>query len=153
MRRIGLVTVVGVMLVTLVLAYSQGSQRTSQSTQTASQAELSRSAKAKRVLVKELPKNLSGLELKDGTFRISPGFKVVPRTGSTVALMQNEGSGGGSATVDCSCSGKEGSCVPKTTSGGGSTVLTCSAPKDNPCKGECIMAVTMGGNKTRLAIY
>lgn len=166
MRRIHLFTVVGVILIALIFAYSQSPQSTSQSPGTtnagaqtgtnagATTTTNAQPVKAKKMLVSELPKGLEGIVLKDGVFKLSPGFKFVPRTGSTLALVRNEGGGNGSANVDCSCSGKEGACVPKTTSGGGTTVLTCvSASKENACTGECIMAVTMGGSKTKLAIF
>jgi hypothetical protein len=148
--------VVGVILIALVLAYSQSPQPTSPSTQPAPQAEVAKPVKAKRLLVRKLPEGLEGMVLKNGMFALAPGFKFEPRGETAFALVRvNNSGGGGSATVDCSCSGHNvtGSCVPKTVSGGGTTVLSCGPPKENRCTGECVMVVTMGGSKTKLAIF
>jgi hypothetical protein len=156
MKRIYFVSAVTLMFSALIFASGQSPQPTRQSPQTAIQAQPTQSAKAKKVLVRELPTNLQGIELKDGAFRLSPGFKLVPKTASTVALVQNEAPGSGSATIDCSCSGNigtTGACVPKTVIAGGSSYVNCGSPKENKCTGECIMVVTMGGSKTKLAIF
>ena len=156
MRRIHLVTVVALLLITLIFAYSQSPQPSPQSVQTATRTAASQPVKAKKVLVRALPKGLEGIVLKDGVFTLSPGFKFTPRTENSIALVRNESPGGGSATVDCSCSGNvgtTGACVPKTVSGGGTTYVSCGSAKENKCTGECIMVVTMGGSKTRLAIF
>jgi hypothetical protein len=150
MTRTHLVTVVGVILIALIFAYSQSPQRTSKPAQTATQAEPSKPVKARKVLVKELPKGLEGIELKNGEFKLKPGYKFVPDSNSsgTVALQT-----GGLSDVDgkfkCSCS-VDGSCTFVSHQG---TLFCVKKPTDTCTEGVCDFTVTIGGLKTKLAIF
>ena len=152
MRPIHLLAVFTLILSALVFAYSQAPQRTSQPLQTAIQAA---PVKAKKLLVRELPKGLEGIVLKDGVFRLSPGFKFLPRTNSTVALIRNEGGPDTSGSFECSCAGASsgGTCSSKVIAAPGGGTLSCTSSKDKPCSGDCLLVVTIDGSKTKLAIY
>ena len=149
MRRIHFVPVVTLMLSTLILAYGQLPQAGGQIGQTATQAQPTQPAKAKKVLVRELPKTLQGIALENGVFKLKPGYKFVPQPNNTVAVGLQAG-GGVSGSFDCFCAKEGGGSCSTTTVGG---TISCGKSKTTPCSDECILRTTIDGNKTKLAIF
>lgn len=94
MRRIQIVTVFTLILAALIFAYSQAPQSTTRLAQTATRDQKNEAGKAKRVLVKRLPKGAIGLELKDDVFRLKPGYKFERQSPNRVVvrLANNGGS-------------------------------------------------------------
>jgi hypothetical protein len=155
MNRINLVTVVGVILIALIFAYSQEPQRTT--SPSATQAEFSQSVKAKKILVNELPKGLEGIVLEKGIFKLRPGYKFVNQTRNTVAVALKAG-GGLTGTFTCGCYAKAGSgktpsgnCKVKTTDSQGS--ISCVSDESNPCNAECFLDAKVNKTASRLAIF
>ena len=73
MRHINIVTAVALIFSLMILSYSQSPQPQSRTGETSSQA-----ANAKgKALVKRLPADLEGVELKDGGLRVKPGYKFM----------------------------------------------------------------------------
>lgn len=156
MTRTHLVTVVGVILLALIFAYSQGPQRTSQPAQTATQSEPNQPPKAKKILVKELPKELAGMTLQNGVFKLAPGYKFVPKTNGSVAVALRA-TGAVSGTFDCLCLRSEGgpkqsgNCKVKLNNE--STTLSCVKDETNPCSDTCFLDSIVKGTSMRLAIF
>ena len=148
MRRIHLFAVFTLILSLLVFAYSQSPVQSPQTGQTVTQITQSQPVKAKKVLIKELPKTLEGIELKEGVFKLMPGYKFVPQLNNTVALQT--GGRGVSGTFDCFCSKEGGGSCSATTVGG---TISCQKSKTTACSDECILRTTIGLSQTRLAIY
>ena len=93
------------------------------------------------VLVKQLPASMEGVELKDGSLRLKPGFifEKQPRHGFAVARM----SGGQHVTSGgCGCTG--GTCDPVLSSGG---IIVCES---SGCTGSCGLALTIAGVNTKI---
>jgi hypothetical protein len=99
-RRIHIVTVGLVISGALIFAYSQTLQRVSRPGQIATEAQRDH-AVARKMLVKELPKGLKGLELRDGVFLIKPGYKFVKKTYKTILVAPKSGSRGAYFTCTC----------------------------------------------------
>lgn len=150
MKRMHLVTVVVLILITLIFAYSQSPLPSPQREQTATQIGQRKPEKAKKVLVKELPKTLEGIVLENGHFKLKPGYKFLPQPNGTVTVGLQAGGGGVSGSFDCFCSKEGGGSCSATTVGG---TISCSKSKTTPCSDECILRTTIGGNRTRLAIF
>ena len=111
--------------------------------------EQSQPAKAKKLLVKGLPKKLVGIALVKGVFKLQPGYKFIPQSDNTVAVGLKAG-GRATGSFDCSCSkDRAGWCSVETTGGS----ISCVKNKTNPCSGECQLRTTINGALTRLAIY
>jgi hypothetical protein len=93
-----------------------------------------------KVLVKQLPAGVEGVELKDGALRLKPGFTFVkkPRHRFAVARISN---GQTVTTGGCGCTG--GTCDP-TSSGG---IIVCEGSN---CTGSCGLALTVKGVNTRI---
>jgi hypothetical protein len=49
--------------------------------------------KVKKVLIKELPKGLAGIVLKDGVFKLALGYKFVRKTSDTVIGLRGSVNG------------------------------------------------------------
>src|SRR5258707_14854524 len=107
MRRIQIVTVVTLILAALIFAYSQAPQSTTRPAQTATEAKRDQVVKAKKVLVTKLPKGVRGIELKDGEFRLMPGYKVVKKTSNTFIIALDGNGVGGTMTCSCGINGPE----------------------------------------------
>ncbi len=150
MKRIHFVAVVALILSALIIAYGQLPRPGTQADQTATQSRPSQPVKAKKVLVKELPKKLEGIALVNGTFKLQPGYKFVPQPNGTVTVALQAAGGGVSGSFDCFCDTEGGGSCSATTVGG---TISCGKSKTTPCSGGCILRTTIGGNKTRLAIY
>jgi hypothetical protein len=153
MKRISLSILAVLTLVLLVSAYSRTTQSGASKKDTTAQALTSQStqpAKAKKVLVRELPKTIEGIKLENGVFRLKPGYKFVPQPNNTVAVALQSGGRGVTGSFDCFCS-KEGSggCSAKTVGG----TISCAKSKTTPCSEDCILITTIDGLKSRLAIF
>ena len=149
MKRIHLVAVATLILSAMIFASGQSPQPASQAAQTATHAQTLQPAKAKKVLVRELPKGLEGIVLKDGVFALGPGYKFVPGPNNTFTVALKAGSGV-KGDFDCFCSKEGGGSCGVTTVGG---VISCGKSKTTPCSDDCILRTTIGGLKTRLAIF
>lgn len=154
MKRISVSILAVLALALLVSAYSRATQSgniksvdisvqaiTSQATQT---------AKAKKVLVKELPKTVQGLVLENGVFRLQSGYKFVPQPNNTVGVALQSGGRGVTGSFDCFCAKEGGGGCSATTVGG---TISCSKSKTGPCSDDCILRTTIDGSKMRLAIF
>ena len=151
MKRISVSVLAVLTLALLVSAYS----RTTQSSKTADvttqtiTSQPTQPVKAKKVLVKELPKTIEGITLENGVFKLKPGYKFVPQPNNTVAIRLQAG-GGVSGSFDCFCSKEGGGGCSATTVGG---TISCGKSKTTPCSDDCILRTTIDGNKTKLAIF
>lgn len=147
MRRIHFIPLVTLTLSTLILAYGLSPQTTSRRGQAATgQSQL---AKAKKVLVKELPEGMEGIALENGRFKLMPGYKFVPQPNGTVTVALQAGGRPVSGSYDCSCSGGSGTCSVLADSTG----ISCFKDKKDTCSKECKMTGTIRGSKTVLAIF
>jgi hypothetical protein len=149
MRRLCLVAAGTLILSTLLSTYSQSPAPSPQTRETLTRNDQSQPAKAKKVLVKGLPKKVEGIVLEKGVFRIKPGYKFIPQTDNTVAVGLKIG-GRLTGNFDCSCSKDRAGWCSITTSGGS---LSCVKSKTYPCSGECQLTTTINGTATRLAIF
>jgi hypothetical protein len=154
MKCISMILVAVVTLTLLIAAYSQTRQSGNQSIQTSNDQltkEQMAKAKAKKVLVKSLPKGVEGVELKDGIFRLKPGFKWVSQPDGTIAAARNNGGAGLGGSFDCQCTGTDakGKCVVATQ---GSS-MGCVSHDTDKCSGTCTLTVFTGLATTRIAIY
>ena len=93
-----------------------------------------------KLLVKQLPAGVEGVELKDGALRLKPGFTFVkkPRHRFAVARISN---GQTVTSGGCGCTG--GTCDP-TSSGG---IIVCEGSN---CTGSCGLALTAHGVNTKI---
>jgi hypothetical protein len=152
MRYIRLLVLPVLIVITLVVTYRQSP---SQSTQTRAKSVPSgqlQQVKPRKILVKELPKDLEGITLKNGVFKLKPGYKFVPQPDGSVvvALQAGPHSLGGRFMCVCESSGAtSGVCAVLTDK----STLTCGKLKDNPCSGECKLTVLTTGARTALAIF
>lgn len=149
MRRLHLVAAAALTLSTLILSYSQSPSPSPQTGATLTRTKQGQPVKAKRVLVKGMPKNLPGIVLDKGVFKLRPGYKFIPQSDNTVAVGLKVG-GGATGNFECSCSkDRAGWCSVETTGGS----LSCVKSKSYPCSGECQLRTTINGAMTRLAIF
>jgi hypothetical protein len=158
MRHIHLVTVLGVILIALSVTYSQAPRSTtpltvSRPSSTATEGQ-NESIKAKKLLVKELPKELKGLELVDGGFRLKPGYRFVRITSKSIFVALKNSARG--THFECSCiDPTDGSRKPA----GGCVALTssrfvwCIEEPFDECEGECEAAWRVGNKRVALAIF
>lgn len=149
MRRLHLVAAGTLILSTLIFANSQSPAPSPQTAATLTRIKQGQPVKAKKVLVKRMPKNLPGIVLDKGVFKLRPGYKFIPQSDNTVAVGLKVG-GGVAGSFTCTCS-KEGggSCSVTTTEG----TIYCSKGTYKPCSGECSFQTTIEGAKTSLAIF
>jgi hypothetical protein len=155
MRLINLAIVI-VLILGAFLANSQTPRTTNQNRQVAGQAQQSESFKAKKVLVKELPKALEGVVIEKGVFKIKEGYELRDPTDNTVVVaLKNNGATTG--TFSCSCatvSGNpkaSGSC--KLSQDPQGTSVSCKKADNDPCSGSCYLDITVNKSLSRLAIY
>ena len=150
MRRIQIVTVVALILTALIFAYSQSPRSSSRTGQTGDQARKSEVWKAKKLLVKELPKGVEGIVLEKGVFRLKPGYKFVKPSAGTITVARDNGTGGLAQTWSCTCDAgvqrPSGSCTLDTSG----VFFTCTK---STCSDSCKMSTALDGNKIGLAIY
>jgi hypothetical protein len=154
MKRIYLSTLGVLALALLVSAYSRTTQspasKTADVTAQTLTIQSTQSAKAKKVLVKELPKTIEGLVLENGVFKLKSGYKFVPQPNNTVAVALQTGGRGVTGSFDCFCAKEGGGNCSATTVGG---TISCHKSKTTPCSDECILRTTINGLKTKLAIF
>jgi hypothetical protein len=141
-------------LAALIFAYSQAPQTRSRTDQTASEVKKNQPVKAKKVLVKELPKDLQGIVLKDGVFRLAPGYKFERKISNTIAVALKNGSPGYIPILGCTCY------VPGNERPGGACLLVvedgdgwCIRDPWDACNGECDLYARYMGKRFALAIY
>lgn len=149
MRRLYFIAAGTLILNALIFAYSQSPAPSPQTGATLSRNNQSQPVKAKKVLVKGLPKKVAGIALVKGVFKLLPGYKFIPQSDNTVAVGLKAGGGvAGSFTCTCPTTAK-GSCSVTTVD----TTMYCSKSDKNPCSSECSLQTTVGGAMTRLAIF
>ena len=154
MKRIS-VSILAVLVMTLLVsAYSRATQSGNiKPVDTTAQAVIrqsTQSAKARKVLVKELPKTLEGIVLENGVFKLKSGYKFVPQPNNTVAVALQTGGRGVTGSFDCFCSKEGGGGCSATTVGG---TISCGKSKTTPCSDECVLRTTINGIKAKLAIF
>jgi hypothetical protein len=149
MKRISLSILVVLALALLISAYSSLAQQGAQVGQTATQALPTQPVKAKKILVRELPKALKGITLENGVFKLQSGYKFVSQPNKTIAVgLQAGGDIGGS--FNCFCPAEErGSCSVSTIANS----IFCNKGKTKPCKEACELSIDIDGIKTKLAIF
>jgi hypothetical protein len=103
------------------------------------------SKSAKKVLVKRLPANVEGVELKGDRVLLKEGYKFVKESNNTISVARIKGGGGISGGWDCACS-KEGNCGVSV----GDTGLDCLMES---CKGSCTLKVTVGNRATSVIAF
>jgi hypothetical protein len=94
-----------------------------------------------KILVKQLPAGVEGVELKDGALRLKSGFTFVKKPRHRFALVRIS-NGQGATTGGCGCTG--GTCEPKVNSSG---IIVCEGSN---CTGSCGLALTVRGISTRI---
>lgn len=153
MKRISISLLAVLALALLVSAYS----RTTQSNKTVdvtaqplTSQSISQPVKAKKMLVKELPTTVEGLVIENGIFKLKPGYKFVPQLNNTVTIALQAGGKNVSGSFDCFCAKEGGGGCNATTVGG---TISCGKSKTTPCSDDCILRTTIGGLKTKLAIF
>lgn len=154
MKRISLV--IALTFTLLFCAYAQA-PRSSRAGQTVNRGEQAKAGRAKQILVKTLPKEIEGLVLENGVFRLQSGYKYVNETKNTVSLVRIS-NGAVSGTFWCGCVKDAGDTG---TASGDCTVtinyqdmsLTCAKSSQNPCNRSCVMSAKRTGAATRLAIF
>ena len=149
MRRLHLVAAGTLILNTLIFAYGQSPAPSPQTGAALTRNGQSQPVRAKRMLVKGLPKKVVGIALVKGVFKLQPGYKFIPQSDNTVAVGLKVG-GRATGSFDCSCSKDRAGWCSVTTTGGS---LSCVKSKTNPCSGECQLTTTINGAMTRLAIF
>lgn len=147
MRRLYLVAAATLILSALIFAHGQSPAPSPQTGATLTRIEQSRPVKAKKVLVKGLPKKMVGIVLDKGVFRLKPGYRFIPQSDNTVAVGLKVG-GGISGSFTCNCY-KQGGCSTSSVQG----VIICGKSEKNPCSEDCVLTVTINGALTRLAIF
>ena len=155
MKRISLSILAVLALALLVSAYSRATQseaikKVDVTAQTLTSQPAGQPVKAKKVLVKELPKTLQGIVLENGVLKLKPGYKFVPQPNNTVKVALQAGGGGVTGSFDCFCAKEGGGGCSATTVGG---TISCGKSKTTPCSDDCILRTTIDGVKSRLAIY
>ena len=150
MKRISLSILTVLTLVLLVSAYSRTTQSGAIKINAATQTLTSQPVKAKKLLVKELPKTIEGLVLENGVFKLKSGYKFVPQPNNTVAVALQTGGRGVTGSFDCFCAKEGGGGCSATTVG---STISCSKSKTNPCSDECVLRTTINGIKAKLAIF
>jgi hypothetical protein len=151
MKRISVSILAVLVLALLVSAYSPLPQASRQPDQ---------SVKAKKILVNEVPKEIEGIALKNGVFKLKQGYKFVNQTRNTVAVAL-KANGAITGTFMCGCFVAAGS--GKTPSGdceavlrndqNGVGTLTCQKKDTNPCNDTCLMSAKRTNQIFKLAIY
>jgi len=156
MRLIHLISILAVILIAMIFTHSQTPQSTSRTMQTESTAQATQPVKARKLLVKTLPKGLQGVALEKGTFKLKEGYKFVPLPDGTVevALIANGEIGG---TFTCGCYKQAGS--------GGSVSgscrvafdkenrMMCRKDPENSCSALCFLEAKVNNLASRLAIF
>jgi hypothetical protein len=92
------------------------------------------------VLVKRLPAGAEGLELKEGSLRLKPGYSFVKQSGHRFAVARMSG-GQPVTSGGCGCTG--GTCDPVLKGG----IIVCEA---SGCTGTCGLALTVAGVNTKI---
>jgi hypothetical protein len=151
MRRLCLVAAGTLILSALIVSYGQSPAPSPQTGATLTRNGQSQPVKAKKVLVKALPKKLEGIVLNKGVFMLKPGYKFIPQSDNTVAVGLKVG-GGVKGSFECRCQ-KVGGCAVGTVSGKDSTAIVCTKSEKNPCSEECQLVTIFEGAMTRLAIF
>ena len=156
MRLVNLSIAIVLIFGALFFANSQTPRTTNQNRQATAQAQPTESFKAKKILVKELPKNLEGVVIEKGVFKLKPGYEFRDATDNTVVVgLKNNG--GATGTFSCTCSYLSGS--PKSTGdcklvqNTETSTLSCQKANNNPCTGVCYLDVSVNKSLSRLAIY
>lgn len=158
MRRMHLVTVLALLLIALSVTYSKAPRSTTPLTvsrpsrmATAGQNE---SIKAKKMLVKELPKEFKGLELVDGAFRLKPGYRFGRITSKSIFVARKNSARGNYFICSCidpkdSSRKPAGGCVALTSS----RFVYCLEEPFDECEGECEADWRVGDKRVSLAIF
>lgn len=151
MKRISVSILAVLALALLVSAYSPLPQASRQPDQ---------SVKAKKMLVNEVPKDLEGIALENGVFKLKQGYKFVNQTRNTVAVAL-KADGAITGTFMCGCVVAAGS--GKTPSGdceaalrndqNGVGTITCQKKAANPCNDTCLMSAKRTNQIFKLAMY
>jgi hypothetical protein len=95
------------------------------------------------VIVKQLPAGVEGVELKDGSLRLKPGYKFEKRPQHQFAVIRIS-DGRAVTSGGCGCTG--GTCDPVLKGGIG----VCEG---SGCTGHCGLALTVAGIKTTIINY
>jgi hypothetical protein len=155
MRLINLAMFVVLILGALFFANSQTTRTTNQNRQAAVQAQPAESFKAKKILVKELPKDLEGVVIEKGVFKVKAGYEFRNPTNNTVVVALKNG--GATGTFSCTCSHMSG--TPQATGdcklvqNTETSSMSCKKADNNGCTGVCFLDVTVNKLNTRLAIF
>jgi hypothetical protein len=136
----------------VILSAFSGCSNNSGSSSTGSPDSLSTKAEVPhrkpRLLVKELPPGVEGVELADEGLRVLKGYEVVRDSDNTFYIARVE-SGRRSPTGtsgSCKCTSGTGKCTD-----GGVVIVVC-VPADTTCT-TCGLALTVGGVTTPIFIY
>lgn len=149
MRRTRSLVVGGLVLIILILGFSQLRLSGSQTRQDVTPTAERQSVPVKKVLVKKLPEALEGIALEDGQFKLKPGYKFLPSTNNRIIIALQTGGHGVKGSFDCFCPKQGGSCAVITVGG----TLSCAKSQTSACSDECILRTTINGNRTKLAIF
>jgi hypothetical protein len=93
------------------------------------------------LLVKQLPADVQGVELKNGMLRLKPGFVFEKKPKHQFVVALTTGGGGSTTSGGCGCTG--GTCDPVNRGG----IIVCEGSN---CTGKCGLALTLHGVRTRI---
>jgi hypothetical protein len=158
MKRISAVFVVTVILVMVALtvlyahSHAQNSNRqvrvtNAPPTQSDNKAEVTRTPRKGKALVKRLPDGVEGVELKDGAVHLKDGYKFVKQGNGKVTVARINGNNA-TGTWACRCTGDthSGSCEE----GIESASLFCNS---GTCTGTCKLSVVVKTVATAVFAY
>jgi hypothetical protein len=156
LKRISLSVIAVLLLLLLVSASSRAPQSLAGVTAQTLTNQPTKSAKAKKVLVKELPKELRGIKLEDGVFKIQPGYRIVTLPGNKVTVVALDSSST-TGKFGCACNSKAGTPNPTGTCHleKSTSTLNCVKSEPNACSDTCFLEVEINKANTwlRLAAY
>jgi hypothetical protein len=143
MKRIDLLTGLILILTTAVSVDSQTQRRTTRQPQTETRAQRLQMAKPAKILVQTLPSELKGIELKDGLFRLKPGYKFVRESKNTITVTLDNGSPIG-MSLKCKCDLPEGTirpggaCIAEIYDDDGWEAFYCRSDPWDECNVDCL---------------
>jgi len=111
--------------------------------QTETRAQRLRAAKPTKILVGTLPSELKAIELKDGVFKLKPGYKFVRESNNTLIVQLDNGSPTG-ISISCRCGGNPGNeklygaCVPEFFDDDGWEAFYCRPDPWDECSHYCL---------------
>jgi hypothetical protein len=162
MSKLTLGTIALAALVAVLSPRASDGQRprgSSRQPQTETRAQRRQAAKPTKILVQTLPSELQGIELKDGMFKLKPGYKFVRESNNTIIVQLDNGTPIG-ISVSCKCGGNpgnerlSGACIPEFFDDDGWEAFYCRSDPWDECSHYCLGTGGQTGKQSvALAIF